>query len=190
MRPEDDSASFWNRLFRSPSEDAAQEILRSEPAAVTGDPHVALAAWRAHHTALARSEARLAGRLRDVDALQALAGSLAEARTLDEVLSRTAECLQESLEADAVAFALPDRRGVEVILARPIGDEAENRLRRIAARGFLADEEIAGPTRRGKVFDEYHGPREAWLDEEVLVVPVTVRGREALRLAALPAARA
>jgi signal transduction histidine kinase len=190
MRHEDESASFWPRLLRSPSEDAALEIARAETPGQPLDLPEVLAAWRAHRAALSRAEGRLASRMRDVDALQSLASSLAEARSVEEVLCRTAESLQETLEADAVAFALPDRRGVEIVLARPIGVEAEDRLRRITAKGFLADADIAGPTRRAKAFDEFHGSREAWLDEEVLVVPVTVRGREALRLAALPAGRA
>jgi two-component system NtrC family sensor kinase len=190
MRPEDESASFWTRLFRCASEEAVRDIALADAAAASVAPADALSAWRAHRGAIARAEARLAVRMRDVDALQALARSLAEARSPEEVLSRTAECLQETLEADAVAFALPDPGGVEIVLARPIGEDAEDRLRRITARGFLAEGEIAGPTRRARAFDEFQGSREAWLDEEVLVVPVTVRGREALRLAALPAGRA
>jgi hypothetical protein len=104
---------------------------------------------------MARAEARSDARFRDLDALQALGRSLAEARTVDEILDRAGESLQPLIDADAFAIAstVEECDGVRVYLARPLAPGDEDRLRETVALGFVALAPDAGLTRELTAFD-------------------------------------
>jgi signal transduction histidine kinase/ActR/RegA family two-component response regulator len=189
MSTGDEAASFWARLFRCGSEQAVFELLRSGAATRISEDD-ALAAWRAHDAATARTEARYSARSRDLDALESFGRALAEARTPEDLLVRAGDALSRLLDLDAAAFAsaLPERTQIDVLLARPLAGDGEAALRRVVARGFLPGDTPAGPARRLPAFDAYQGARAPFADEDVLVVPVGRRGRESMRIAVLPSA--
>src|SRR5712672_1262492 len=111
MQAEDHDASFWTRLFRCATPEAAEGEIRAEPRI---DAEAARAAWRAHRAAAEEAEARLEARARDLEGLQVFGRSLAEARSVRDVLDRAAASLQVLADADAVAIAadLPEVCGV------------------------------------------------------------------------------
>jgi len=185
MGPGEDHEPFWARLFRCQTPESAKGEIR---AARIEDPDAAFAVWRAHRNAAELAESRLTSRARDLERLQALGRSLAEARSVDELLDRAAASLQALVDADAVAIAsaLPERGGVDVHVARALtaGDAA--RLREAVALGFIPVDPVASPVRQLAVFDRLSGPRAALAETDTLVIPVGRRGREVLRVAVVP----
>ena len=183
MSSGEDQASRWARLFRSSTIDAAESELRSgdwpDDSTATGR-----LAWRAHRAALARAEARVDAKARDLEMLQALGRVLADALTLDELLDRAAERLATLLEADAVAIAslIDETPGARIYLRRPLAADDRARLTEIVALGFVPISSEIFAARHLAEFDPLQGPRERLVEDDVVVVPIARRGRETLRL--------
>ena len=191
MQSGEDRASYWARLFRCTTSEGAE----AEVAALGADPALAglsLGAWRVHRAAIARADARLEARTRDLEALQAFGRSLAEARDVVDLMHRAAMGLQSLTEADAVAVAagLSERSSVDIYLARPLAPADERRLREAVALGFVPLEADPAPAVRLPAFDGYQGPRASVGETDIVVVPVDRRGSEALRVAVVPRAGA
>jgi two-component system NtrC family sensor kinase len=185
MPSTEEHASFWERLFRCTSRDAAESELQ---AAEGLDVSAARAAWRAHRATIARAEAMLSARARDLEGLQSLGRTLAEARTVEEVLDRAAAALQVLTDADAVAIAsaLPGRSGLDLYLARALQPADADKLREAAARGFIHLVTGESATRTLPTFDRFCGPRAAIDDADIVVVPVERRRHEVVRVAVVP----
>ena len=185
MRPSDDDASFWERLFRCLTLESADAEIR---ATLGVDPDAARVVWRAHREAAEHAEAGLEARARDLEGLQVLGRALAEARSVHDLLDRAAASLQILADADAVAIAaaLPDRSGVDVHLARALAAEDLTRLREAVAFGFVPLDPDDASFRTLPTFDRFQGPRATLSETEIIVVPVERRGRELLRVAVVP----
>jgi two-component system NtrC family sensor kinase len=183
----EDQASFWTRLLRCPSPPSVEDELRvsAVPDALAESYR---AAWRAHRAALARADARLDIRARDLDALQALGRTLAEARTLEDLFERVGHSLPAILDADALAIAssLSECEGVHVFVARPLSVGDIDRLREIVGLGFVPVRSDADSAIELAGFDRLQGPRAPLTETDASIVPVLRRGREILRLAAVP----
>jgi signal transduction histidine kinase/CheY-like chemotaxis protein len=184
MSAGEDQASLWTRLFRCTSVESVEEELGASRLS-RPESDSARAAWRAHRAALDRAEARLDARARDLDALQTFGRDLAHARTVPEILDRTAGTLQSLVDADAVAIAsaITDTFGVRVYLARPLSPEDEQRLREAVASGFIPLSAETEPARPLVAFDRLQGTRAPLVETDIVVVPVERRGRELLRVA-------
>ncbi len=189
MDPSEDQASFWTRLFRCTTPESAEVEIRAANLPDI-DVEVGRAAWRAHRRATDRAKARLEGRVRDLEGLQAFGRALAEARSIGDVLDRAAASIQVLADADAVAIAtaLPNRIGVDVHLARALAPEDERRLREAVALGFVPLDPLVPPSRALSAFDRLLGARASLTDTDIVVVPVERRGREVVRLAVVPSA--
>ena len=185
MRPSDDHASFWARLFRCATPESAEEEIRG----VSGiEAAAARIVWNAHRAAADEVETRLEGRARDLEGLQVFGRTLAEARSVQDVLQRAAVSLQVLADADAVAIAaeLPGRSGVEVHVARALAAEDLKKIREAVALGFVPVDPADASFRTLPTFDRFQGPRAALSETDIIVVPVERRGRELLRLAVVP----
>jgi hypothetical protein len=66
MQPSDDDPSLWARVFRCTTPESAEREIR---AAGGIDVEAAHLVWRAHREAEERTEARLEGRVRDLEGL-------------------------------------------------------------------------------------------------------------------------
>ncbi len=187
MRPSDDSASFWAKLFRCATPESAEEEIRGEQGI---DAAVARVVWNAHRTVADQAETRLEGRARDLEGLQVFGRALAEARSVQDVLHRAAVSLQVLADADAVAIAaeLPGRSGVDVHVARALAAEDLRKIREAVALGFVPLDPADTSFRTLPTFDRFQGPRAALSETDIIVVPVERRGRELLRLAVVPRA--
>jgi two-component system NtrC family sensor kinase len=185
MRPSDDDASFWARIFRCVTAESADEQIRAEPGI---DGEMARAVWVAHREAADHAESRLEERARDLEGLQLFGRSLAEARSVPDLLDRAAVSLQIVADADAVAVAcdLPERPGVDVHVARILAPEDLKKLRVAVALGFVPVDADDASTRTLPTFDRFQGPRMALSETDTIVVPVARRGRELLRVAVVP----
>jgi two-component system NtrC family sensor kinase len=185
MQPNEDRAAFWARLFRCATLESAEAEIRALP---LQDADAARVVWRAHRATAERAESRLEARARDLEALQAFGRTLAEARSLDEVLDRAAASLHALADADAVAIAsaLPEQPAVTVHVARALTAEDSARLREAVALGFVPLDPPPGLVRPLPSFDRFQGPRAPLTETDILVVPVERRGREVLRLGVVP----
>jgi len=185
MRPSDDHASFWARLFRCVTPESVEEEIRAEPGT---DKETARTVWRAHRAAADQAEFRLEARARDLEGLQMFGRSLAEARSVHDVLNRAAVSLQVLADADAVAIAaaLEERSGVDVHVARALAPEDLKKLREAVALGFVPLDPDDASIRTLPTFDRFQGPRAALSETDIIVVPVERRGRELLRVAVVP----
>jgi len=183
----EDQASLWTRIFRCHSLESVEEEIGASRLA-EADADSARTAWRAHRAALARAEARLDARTRELDALQSFGRELAQARTVPELLDRTAEMLQSLVDADAIAIAsaIADVFGVQTYLARPLSPSDEQGLREAAASGFIPLSPEDEHSRPLAPFDRLQGPRAPLAEADIVVVPVERRGRELLRVAIVP----
>ena len=182
--------SFWTDLFHSASPEAALARVEAEEAPEGLSREDALAAWRAARTFFADAEARLEAKARDLEALQAFGRGLAEARTVDELFEATARGAERLLGLDAAAIAstLPERSGVSLWVARPLAPEDARRLVTLVRAGLLPADTPVRDEAQLPSFDRLQGVRPAFLDGDLLAVPVVRRGRELLRIGALPRA--
>jgi two-component system NtrC family sensor kinase len=185
MPSTEEPVSFWERLFRCTTRESVELELKRAPGL---DVEQARAVWRAHRATIARAEARLEARARDLEGLQSLGRTVSEARTVEEVLDRAAAALQVLTDADAVAVAsaLPERTGVELHVARALRPEDAERLRDATARGFVRLESNVSPARVLPTFDRFQGPRASVEDADIVVVPVERRRHEVARVAVVP----
>jgi two-component system, NtrC family, sensor kinase len=185
MHPSEDRASFWTRLFRCQTVESAERELRE----LRGlDPELARIAWQAHRAIAERAESSLSARARELEMMQSFGRSLAEARSLRELLDRSAASLHALADADAVAFAsaLPYASGVELHLARALTSYDAGRLGEAVALGFVPLEPAEVAVRSLPAFDRFQGARPALTETDILVVPVMRRGRDVLHLAVVP----
>ena len=171
----DDRTSFWTELFQSASPDIA-----------LGED--ALAAWRAARSFVAAAEARLESKARDLEALQTFGRGLAEARTVEELFEAAARGAERLLDLDAVALVstLPQRQGVSLWVARPLAPEDLHRLAAQLAAGLLPSDSPVRDEAALPSFDRLQGVRASFSEGDVLAVPVQRRGRETIRMGALP----
>ena len=185
MRPSDDPASFWARIFRCVTQESAEEVIRAEPSV---DAEAACVVWSAHRAAAEREESRLEARTRDLEGLQAFGRALAEAKSVSDLVDRAAASLQVLADVDAVAIAaaFPERSGVDIYVSRSLAAEDLAKLREAVALGFVPLDPKDGSFRTLPSFDRFQGPRAALSETDIMVVPVERRGRELLRVAVVP----
>ena len=175
MRPSDDPASFWARIFRCVTQESAEEVIRAEPSV---DAEAACVVWSAHRAAAEREESRLEARTRDLEGLQAFGRALAEAKSVSDLVDRAAASLQVLADVDAVAIAaaFPERSGVDIYVSRSLAAEDLAKLREAVALGFVPLDPKDGSFRRLPSFDRFQGPRAALSETDIMVVPVERRG--------------
>jgi signal transduction histidine kinase len=183
MSHTEDRASFWTALFGSVSPEAVL-------AAMEGDREDALAAWSAARTFLAAAEERLEAKARDLEALQSFGRGLAEARTVDELFEAAARGAERllGLDASAIASTLAERPGVSLWVARALAPDDARRLAALLRAGLLPADTPVRDEALLPSFDRLQGVRPPFEDGELLCVPVMRRGREIVRIGALPRA--
>ena len=187
----DPRALRWARFLDCPHSDDLEGELSAQAVAGSEAEEIR-AAWHAHRAAVGRLDSRLDARVRDLEALNGLGRTLADARSRDELIDRAVEAIAGLIGADAIACAgladgVPD---VRVYIGRPLAAGDVDRLREAAAHGFVplpAGGPIARPL---AACDPLQGPRPPLREADLVVVPIERRGREVLHVAVLPQAGA
>ena len=170
-------------------------VVEWTPSADSGDRarlHTAAAAvgaWREVRRERDRAERRLTQRTRELDLIQALGRRAAEARTPRELFRSAVETLEsgEPLDAAAVVHGLEGTRSAWIFASRPLEDSVVHGLARSAA-GPLGGVGASEPERIPlSTFDADAGPRAAFSEADLVLLPVQRRGTTVASLAILPA---
>lgn len=131
-------------------------------------------------TALARAEARLAERTRELDLLQELGRKAAEAPDLAGLFDAAVEALGRGIDLDATLAVWPEPSGPRARghFARPWGAAARAALEGVAF-GFLDTDVAAAVREEGRLscWDDLAAARERLGEDEPVLVPVPGRGR-------------
>jgi signal transduction histidine kinase len=159
------------------------------PAAAVLEAGAAIAAWRAARVELDRDERRLEARTRELALLQDLGRSSAEARTPETLFRTAAQVLHSGTGADAVA-AVDGPAGeprVEIFLARPLSREHLDVMARRAVEtlGWEGDDDRGIGVVPLDDFDPQRGVRQSLHADDLVVLPISRRGRTVAALAVL-----
>ena len=183
----------WSHLLRSDSSDRAlREIgrwLGSGDDRATLTPEDLLDVWRLARKEIARAEAGLAKRSRELDLLQSLGRRAAEAGWAEELFDATASVLHEgqSLDLVLIGYVVDGRRRLTAFLARPFPAEYLTVLARRAAR-FLGwnGEPVEVEQRELELFDAARGSRGEFCEEDLVLLPVLRQGQPVACLLVIP----
>jgi two-component system NtrC family sensor kinase len=140
-----------------------------------------------------RAERRLAARSRELDALQTLGRRAAEARTPDELFVTVIAALHRAEELDLalVAFESDGEPVLRLHRSRPFD---ESYVREVVARAwkFLGWTGKPREPRRSELegFDSARGRREAFREEDVVLLPLVRAGQPVACLVVVPTAEA
>jgi two-component system NtrC family sensor kinase len=161
----------------------------STPAGALFEAGAAIAAWRAARVEFERDERRLEARTRELALLQDLGRSAAEARSPETLFRRAAQVLQSGTGADAVAAVdSPDGEPrVEIFVARPLSPDHLGSMARRAVEPLGRAGEKA-PRIEVVPLDDYdaqRGVRQSLHTDDLVVLPISRRGRPVAALAVL-----
>jgi two-component system NtrC family sensor kinase len=143
---------------------------------------------------LRRVRRRLAARSRELDALQALGRSAAEARAPEELFSSVVAAVHraEPLDLALVGYTWDGSPGLSLHLARPFDagylEAATDRARRFL--GWSADTDAEPRRHELDGFDPARGERSDFREEDVILLPLVRAGRPIACLIAVPAGEA
>ena len=153
-----------------------------------------LEAWRQARGELKRAEGRLAARTRELDVLQSLGRRAAEARTPAELFASTLSVLQPEAELDLALVGCEWEGSPEmtVFLARPFSEPYVEVVAQRASRflGWSTDPVARPVTTELDAYDSARGARQAFREEDLILLPLMRGGQPVACLLLVPAGEA